>query len=120
VLNLLSNAVKFTEPGGSVSLAIRRAENGGIVLEVRDTGPGMTAAEIEVALQPFGQVDNGLARRHNGTGLGLPLARELAELHGGSLNVASEKGHGTTVTVALPAARVLADTAASVVVGQAA
>jgi signal transduction histidine kinase len=120
VLNLLSNAVKFTEPGGSVSLAIRCAETGGVVLEVRDTGPGMTAAEIEVALQPFGQVDNGLARRHNGTGLGLPLARELAELHGGSLNVASEKGHGTTVTVALPAARVLADTAASVVVGQAA
>jgi len=120
VVNLLSNAVKFTEPGGSVSLAIRCAETGGVVLEVRDTGPGMTAAEIEVALQPFGQVDNGLARRHNGTGLGLPLARELAELHGGSLHVESEKGHGTTVTVALPAARVVADTAGSVVVGQAA
>jgi signal transduction histidine kinase len=120
VVNLLSNAVKFTEPGGSVSLAIRCAETGGVVLEVRDTGPGMTAAEIEVALQPFGQVDNGLARRHNGTGLGLPLARELAELHGGSLHVDSEKGHGTTVTVALPAARVVADTAGSVVVGQAA
>jgi signal transduction histidine kinase len=120
VLNLLSNAVKFTNPSGSVSLAIRHAENGGVVLEVRDTGPGMTAPEIEVALQPFGQVDGGLARRHNGTGLGLPLARELAELHGGSLNIASEKGRGTTVTVTLPATRVLADTAASVVVGQAA
>jgi signal transduction histidine kinase len=117
LLNLLSNAVKFTEPGGSVSLAIRRAENGGVVLEVRDTGPGMTAAEIEVALQPFGQVDGGLGRRHNGTGLGLPLARELAELHGGSLDIVSEKGRGTTVTVAFPAARVLADT---VGVGQAA
>jgi two-component system cell cycle sensor histidine kinase PleC len=118
LLNLLSNAVKFTDPGGSVSLAIRRAENDGVVLEVRDTGPGMTAAEIEVALQPFGQVDGGFARRHNGTGLGLPLARELAELHGGSLHVDSEKGRGTTVTVALPAARVLTNVASSPVVGQ--
>jgi two-component system, cell cycle sensor histidine kinase PleC len=118
LLNLLSNAVKFTEPGGAVTLAISRAENGGVVIEVRDTGAGMTTAEIEIALQPFGQVDCGLARRHNGTGLGLPLARELAELHGGSLHVDSEKGRGTTVTVALPAARVLAETAASVVVSQ--
>ena len=120
LLNLLSNAVKFTEPGGSVSLAIRRAGTGGVVLEVRDTGAGMTAAGIEIALQPFGQVDGGLARRHNGTGLGLPLARELAELHGGSLHVDSVKGRGTTVTVTFPAARVLNDVAASVVVGQAA
>ncbi|HXO00746.1 MAG TPA: ATP-binding protein [Stellaceae bacterium] len=120
VLNLLSNAVKFTNPGGAVTLVIRRAKNGSVVIEVRDTGSGMTAAEIEVALQPFGQVDGGLARRHNGTGLGLPLARKLAELHGGSLNVDSEKGHGTTVTVVLPAVRVLADAAASVIADQAA
>jgi signal transduction histidine kinase len=120
VLNLLSNAVKFTEPGGSINLAIHRAENGGVVLEVRDTGPGMNAAEIEIALQPFGQVAGGLARRHNGTGLGLPLARELAELHGGSLNIASEKGRGTTVIVALPATRVSPDPVPPVVVGQAA
>ena len=78
----------------------------------------MTVAEIEIALQPFGQVDRGFTRRHDGTGLGLPLARELAALHGGSLRVASEKGHGTTVTVALPAARVLAGTAAPFVVRQ--
>jgi signal transduction histidine kinase len=119
LLNLLSNAVKFTEPGGSVSLAIRRAENGSVLLEVQDTGPGMTATEIEVALQPFGQIDGGLARRHNGTGLGLPLARELAELHGGSLHVVSEKGRGTTVTVALPATRMSLEPARPVVVGQA-
>jgi signal transduction histidine kinase/CheY-like chemotaxis protein len=106
-LNLLSNAIKFTDTGGSVILAVRRAESGGIALEVRDTGSGMTAAEVEVALQPFGQVDGGLARRHNGTGLGLPLARQLAELHGGSLRVSSEKGRGTTIIVTLPAARVL-------------
>jgi signal transduction histidine kinase len=116
MLNLVSNAVKFTDPGGSVILAIIRAENGGVELRVRDTGNGMTAAEIEVALEIFGQVDGGLDRRHNGTGLGLPLARLLTEAHGGSLVVDSEKGRGTTITVALPAARVLTDTAISAVV----
>jgi signal transduction histidine kinase len=113
LLNLLSNAVKFTNPGGTVTLAIRRAQGGGGVIEVRDTGQGMTAAEIEIALQPFGQVDSSLSRRHSGTGLGLPLARQLAELHGGSRGVDSETGRGTTVIVTIPAARVLADTAAS-------
>jgi signal transduction histidine kinase len=105
LLNLLSNAVKFTDPGGSVILAIWRAKNGGVTLEVRDTGSGMSLAEVQVALEPFGQVDGGLARGHNGTGLGLPIARQLAELHGGSLNIDSEKGRGTTITVTLPAAR---------------
>ena len=79
----------------------------------RDTGPGMTPSEIATALEPFGQVDAGLARRHEGTGLGLPLARLLAELHGGSLEVASEKGSGTTVTVILPAWRVVTDDVAT-------
>lgn len=67
----------------------------------------MTVSEIEIALEPFGQVDAGLARRHEGTGLGLPLARKLAELHGGSLTIESEKGPGTTVTVTLPPARMV-------------
>jgi signal transduction histidine kinase len=120
LLNLLSNAIKFTDPGGSVTLAIHRATDDGIAFEVRDTGLGMTAAEVEVALQPFGQVDSSFSRRHNGTGLGLPLARTLAELHGGSLLVDSEKGRGTTVTVLLPASRVSADAAASMMVAHAA
>jgi signal transduction histidine kinase len=80
----------------------------------------MTEAEIEIALQPFGQVDSSLARRHNGTGLGLPLARSLAEQHGGSLNIASEPGRGTTATVTIPAARVQGETIASRVVDEAA
>ena len=71
----------------------------------------MTADEIEVAMEPFGQVDARLAREHEGTGLGLPLARRLAELHGGTLEIISEKGAGTTVTVTFPAERVISDLA---------
>jgi signal transduction histidine kinase len=111
VLNLLSNAIKFTELGGSITIAMHRTRDGGARLLVKDTGAGMTAAEIEIALELFGQVDAGLARRHEGSGLGLPLARKLAELHGGSLIVESEEGRGTTITVTLPPARVVpADT----------
>ena len=86
-------------------LAVRRAEDGGIVFDVRDTGIGMTPEEISIALQPFGQLDSGLDRRHEGTGLGLPLARSLVELNGGTLEIRSEKGRGTTVTVRLAAGR---------------
>ena len=70
LLNLLSNATKFTELGGFITVAARHAQDGGVEFEVRDTGLGMTAAEIEIALEPFGQVDAGLTRRHQGTGLG--------------------------------------------------
>jgi signal transduction histidine kinase len=107
LLNLLSNAIKFTELGGSVSVMVRCAQDGSVEFVVRDTGIGMTPAEIEIALELFGQVDAGLARPHEGTGLGLPLARKLAELHGGTLRVESKKGRGTTVTLALPAARIV-------------
>jgi PAS domain S-box-containing protein len=118
LLNLMSNAIKFTEPRGRVVVAGRRTAAGGIALEVGDSGPGMTSDEIDIALEPFGQVDAGHTRRHEGTGLGLPLARRLAELHGGALHVSSEKGRGTTVTVTLPASRIevasgAADAAAS-------
>jgi signal transduction histidine kinase len=105
LLNLISNAVKFTGPGGSVAVTVHRTGDGGVAFEVKDTGVGMNAAEIEIALESFGQVDAGLGRRHEGTGLGLPLARRLAELHGGSLHIDSEKDRGTTVTVTLPAVR---------------
>jgi PAS domain S-box-containing protein len=106
LLNLISNALKFTEQGGSVVVSVRLGVEASIIFEVRDTGLGMTAEEIDIALQPFGQVDASNARRYEGTGLGLPLAQRLAELHGGSLLIESEKGSGTTVTVTLPARRV--------------
>jgi signal transduction histidine kinase len=107
LLNLLSNAIKFTELGGAINLFVRRTEEGGAAFVVRDNGRGMTEAEVEIALERFGQVDGGLARRHEGSGLGLPLARRLAELHGGSLTLQSEKGRGTTATVLLPPSMVL-------------
>jgi PAS domain S-box-containing protein len=110
LLNLMSNAIKFTEPGGSVAVTGRR-DHGGVIFEVRDTGPGMTSDEIDIALEPFGQVDASHTRQHEGTGLGLPLARRLAELHGGSLHVSSQKGVGTTVSVMLPASRAAAGSA---------
>jgi PAS domain S-box-containing protein len=105
--NLLSNAIKFTEPGGKVSIAVRRTACGDVLFEVRDSGIGLTEAEIEIALEPFGQVDPGLSRQSTGAGLGLTLARRLAELHGGTLRIISEKGIGTTATLLLPARRVV-------------
>jgi signal transduction histidine kinase len=108
LLNLLSNAVKFTPEGGSVSLGAATRRDGGIDLWVTDTGIGMLPAEIEIALQPFGQIDSKLSRKNHGTGLGLPICKSLMELHGGSLEVASEPGCGTTITAHFPAARTIA------------
>jgi two-component system cell cycle sensor histidine kinase PleC len=110
LLNLISNALKFTEQAGSVVVALRRGSDETVIFEVRDTGLGMTADEIDIALQPFGQIDSSHTRRYAGTGLGLPLAQRLAELHGGSLIIRSVKGHGTTVSAILPMTRVLSDT----------
>jgi len=108
ITNLLSNACKFSERGGVVVLELAPdAAAGGCIIQVRDRGIGMTAEEIEVALTPFGQVDNHIARRRGGTGLGLPLAKALTELHGGRLTVASTPGAGTEVSVALPPERVV-------------
>ena len=107
LLNLLSNAIKFTELGGAINVLVRCTKEGGAAFVVRDNGRGMTEDEIEIALERFGQVDGGLARQHEGSGLGLPLARKLAELHGGSLTLQSQKGRGTTATVVLPSSRVV-------------
>ncbi|CAA7620638.1 Signal transduction histidine kinase [Candidatus Terasakiella magnetica] len=109
LLNLLGNAVKFTNPRGTVTLSAEYEAEGSLIFQVSDTGIGMNADEIAIALSPFGQVDSGLDRRFEGAGLGLPLARSLAELHGGSLNVTSETGKGTTVTIRFPASCVIGD-----------
>ncbi len=107
LLNLLSNALKFTPAEGSVIVrAFRNAD--GVVLQVIDTGIGIAPQDFSRALEPFGQVDSSLARKYQGTGLGLPLTRQMAELHGGSLELASVPGKGTTVTVTFPAWRLTA------------
>jgi len=107
LLNLLSNAVKFTEPGGDVRLGVHVDTTGGLVFAVSDTGIGIRPEDIPRALAPFTQIDSQFNRRHEGTSLGLPLARKLVELHGGSLDLASTPGQGTTVTVRLPAERMM-------------
>ncbi|HEV2548337.1 MAG TPA: ATP-binding protein [Stellaceae bacterium] len=106
LMNLLSNAVKFTPAGGEISLRLERSEDG-IVIEVRDSGIGIAAEDIARAMSPFGQVDSRLSRRYEGTGLGLPLAKALTELHGGKLELESEPGVGTVARVRLPRERLI-------------
>jgi len=107
LLNLLANAVKFTPGGGRVTVRAERTADRGLALAVADTGIGMSAEHIEIALTPFGQVANEYTRRHDGTGLGLPLVKSLAELHGAAFRIDSTLGIGTTVSIAFPAGRVL-------------
>ncbi len=106
LLNLLSNAVKFTPPEGAVTLSGGVAEDGTLRLSVRDTGIGMSADELEKALEPWGQIDSALGRNHIGTGLGLPLTKRLVELHGGRLDIDTAPVRGTTMTLVFPAERV--------------
>ncbi len=107
LLNLLTNAIKFSPAGGSVELASSFNHAGDLLLTVADTGIGLAEEDIPRALQAFGQVDSVLTRKHEGTGLGLPLCKTLAELHGGALAIESEVGRGTAVTVTLPRDRIL-------------
>jgi two-component system cell cycle sensor histidine kinase PleC len=100
--NLISNALKFTRSGGSVTVKASAGPDGGVIVHVCDTGVGMSEEEIGIALTPFGQVDSSHARWHEGTGLGLPIARALIQLHDGELHIRSRKGVGTEVRVALP------------------
>jgi signal transduction histidine kinase len=100
--NLIANAIKFTPRGGSVAVAVRALPNGGTEALVRDTGLGMSPEEVQLALTPFAQVDAGRARRRDGAGLGLPIAKALVELHGGRIHVRSAKAQGTDVAVILP------------------
>jgi len=100
--NLLSNALKFTPMGGLVELSAQVIEGTGVAIVVRDNGVGMRPEDIPRALEPFVQLEN--MRRHSipGTGLGLPIAKQLIESHHGELIIESVEGEGTTVTILLP------------------
>jgi cell cycle sensor histidine kinase DivJ len=106
-LNLLANSVKFTPAGGRIVLFARK-EASGLVFGVRDTGVGISAADLDRVTKPFVQASDGTARSHDGAGLGLSVVKGLADLHGGRMSLESRVGAGTCVTVYLPAAQVLA------------
>jgi len=105
MINLVGNAIKFTPAGGLVEVAGKRLVCGGYAVTVRDSGIGMTRDEILKALTPFGQVENKMTATHTGTGLGLPLAKAMLELHGGQLEIDSEPGRGTFIMLKFPASR---------------
>ena len=102
ITNIVGNALKFTHEGGRVMVEAARMTAGGAVLVVRDSGIGMSEEEIAIAMMPFGQVDGTHSRWREGTGLGLPIAKALTELHGGRLEIRSQKSKGTEVAVILP------------------
>ncbi|WP_169569115.1 PAS-domain containing protein [Sneathiella limimaris] len=106
MINLLSNAVKFTPKGGQITISSLIERNGDLAISVEDTGIGIRKDDIEKALTPFMQVDSEFNRKYQGTGLGLPLSKNLMELHGGSLHIDSQFGSGTTVTIRIPGKRV--------------
>jgi signal transduction histidine kinase len=107
LINLISNAVKFTMKGGSVIISAADEGDAGYRIRIEDSGIGIAADDLPKVVEPFVQVESAFAREHEGTGLGLPLVKKIMELHGGELDIASEIGVGTTVTVCFPAARVL-------------
>lgn len=106
LINLLANAVKFTPFGGTVTVSADLAPDGGLEVHVSDTGIGMTEEEMAQAVEPFIQVDARIARRHEGTGLGLPMVAAIMEMHGGTVTIHSRPDQGTRVTVAFPPGRV--------------
>ena len=105
LLNLLSNAIKFTPAGGKIILQAATNKDGCLLLSVGDNGIGIKSTDLGMVLLPFGRVENAYNRKHEGTGLGLPLVKKFIELHGGRLDIDSELGVGTTVTLRLPTYR---------------
>lgn len=101
LVNVLANAVKFTQPGGRVDVTVQAGPDG-LDFLISDTGIGIATIDLAKIMAPFGQVDSGMARRYQGSGLGLPLSRELMDLHGGSLRLDSTPGMGTVVTLHFP------------------
>jgi signal transduction histidine kinase len=115
ILNLLSNALKFTDAGGAVRIEARQDDSGCVVVRVRDTGIGIPAEMISLVFEPFRQIDSALARKYEGTGLGLSLVKTLVELHGGEVNIESKVSHGTVVSITFPHARIVSPKTPAVV-----
>jgi signal transduction histidine kinase len=107
ILNLLSNAVKFTPGGGSITITAGMEPDRGFALAVADTGIGIPPDFMADLFQPFRQAENAANRRYEGTGLGLSISKNFVGLHGGTLTCRSTPGAGTTMTVRLPAGRVI-------------
>ena len=105
ITGVVSNAVKFTPSGGTVRVSLALDGEGRIRISVSDTGIGIAAEQIARITQPFEQVEDAYARSHGGTGLGLALARKWLELHGGTIELKSVMGEGTTVNLYVPAWR---------------
>jgi len=116
LLNLLDNAIKFTPAGGHVTLSAEATADG-VALRVSDNGPGIAPELLDRIFDPFTQAERSLARQHEGIGLGLPIVRRFAELHGGRVEVDSTPGRGTTVTILLPGERVIGAPAAAAAAG---
>ncbi|MBL4588928.1 MAG: PAS domain-containing sensor histidine kinase, partial [Alphaproteobacteria bacterium] len=107
LINLVSNAVKFSKKGQEIKTKVFVDELGDLILSVEDHGIGIPKDKIKDALEPFGQImDSQHAKEQQGTGLGLPLARAMVELHGGHLELESDVGKGTIVTITLPSRRI--------------
>ncbi len=113
VTNLLTNAIKFTPEGGSITITAAMDPDGRLRVAVSDTGIGIAEEDIAKVLEPFGQVESALSRKHQGTGLGLPLTKSLVELHGGEFKLESTIGLGTTVNFWMPQTRLLSDKSAA-------
>lgn len=107
LLNIISNATKFTPPGGHVAVCAD-VTDGAIIITIEDDGVGIASQDVPLVLQPFGQVENTLTPKHEGTGLGLPLAKGFMELHGGTLALDSQVGRGTRITLSFPPERMVA------------
>ena len=105
LLNLVSNSVKFTPAGGRIEVSATIEPPGSLSILVQDTGIGIPSTDLDRVLEPFVQVENSLTRSYQGSGLGLPLAAKMTELHGGKLSIASQLGRGTLVRLAFPAER---------------
>ncbi len=107
-LNLLSNAIKFTPQGGEIWIKVGWTASGGQYLSVKDTGPGIPEEEIPIVLASFGQGSNSIKSAEQGAGLGLPIAKSLVDLHGGTFTLKSKLRIGTEVVVTFPPERVMA------------